>query len=190
LTWSIKRAPAWKTLAQHSVSGRSFRTPLWQNPLWRWELTYAYLRNDPNRTDENGYTQLQSLAGFYLARQGGYDSFLFQDPDDNAVQGQPLGLGDGATTLFQLRRQFGPFTELIQAPAGTPVVYLNGAATTGFTMNSTGGVVFAVAPGSGVHVTADFTFYFPCVFEDSLDLENFMHQLWSAQKVAIQQVRL
>lgn len=114
LTWSITRTPSWSTLRQQKTSGRENRVALWSNPLWKWQLQYDYLWHNPNGRDEDSKTQLEWLAGFYLSQQGMYGQFLFNDPADNAVQGQPLGLGDGATTQFQLRRQFGDFTEMIR----------------------------------------------------------------------------
>ena len=47
------------------------------------------------------------------------------------------------------------------------------------------------APGSGVVITADFTYYFLVRFaEDTAEFENFMYQLWSLKQVKLQSVLL
>ena len=49
---------------------------------------------------------------------------------------------------------------------------------------ATGLVTFETAPGSGLIITADFTYYFRCRFtEDKYDFENFMLQLWQLKKL-------
>lgn len=42
--------------------------------------------------------------------------FQFVDPNDNAVVAQPVATGDGGTTVFQLVRTFGGFTEPVLGP--------------------------------------------------------------------------
>lgn len=191
LGWNVKRTPTFQTQRQQSLSGRESSTPNWQNPLWQWTLTYDVLENNPGNLDENGYTDFTRLAGLYLSVLGSNGTFLYQDPNDNEVYGQPLGLGDGVTTTWQLRRQFGSFTESIQAPAGTPIVRLNGVVTTAFTNGTKGRITFNSAPAAGVNITADFSFYFPVRFsDDSLEFNNFAEMLWEAQTVKLQQVRL
>lgn len=191
LAWSVIRTPTFKTSTQIMESGRESRSGGWQMPLWKWQLVYEFLRDDPNNLDEDGYTELTRLAGFYLAHRGSLSSFLYQDQKDNQCNGQRLGLGDGSTTAFQLVRQYGPFTEAIQTPAGTPVIYLAGAPTTAFTVDQRGVVTFTSPPGNGALITADFGFYFRCRFaDDSADFEHWADTLWNAKQINLQQVKI
>ncbi len=137
---------------------------------------------------------MRTLAGFFLQQQGSFGAFLFDDPSDDGVTGQYFGTGDGTTTAFQLYRSFGGFFEPIVAPASVSAVYFNGVAQSpaGYSVNpATGIVTFGSAPGSGVVITADFTYYFLVRFaEDTAEFENFMYQLWSLKQVKLQSVLL
>ena len=181
LGWTVKRTPLWKTRVQESISGKEVRIADWSFPRWQWQLAYEFLRGDAS------HAEFQSLAGFFNQRQGMFDSFLYQDADDNAVMGQQLGIGDGAATAFQLVRPLGGFIEPIIAPNVVSSVYLAGVvqAPSSYSVNAATGILtFTAAPGSGVAVAADFSFYFRCRFlEDSMDFEKFMRLLWQAKKV-------
>jgi hypothetical protein len=54
---------------------------------------------------------------------GGFDTFLFTDPDDNAVAAQTFGVGDGDQDAFQLVRTLGSFTEPVYDLNGAPSIY-------------------------------------------------------------------
>ncbi len=187
--WSVKRAEMWKTRTQSAISGKETRIADWSYPRHHWSLAFDFLRQ--GSLSGTTYSEFASLAGFFNLRQGSYDSFLYTDPDDNAATAQALGIGDGTTTAFQLVRSFGGFVEPILAPNVVGAVYLNGTVQSGglytvhdWSSTTPGTIVFTSAPGSGVVVTADFTFYFPCRFSaDELDFEKFMAALWQAKKV-------
>lgn len=157
-------------------------------PLWKYTLTYEVLRDD---TVNN---ELKTLAGFFLARQGQYDSFLFTDPDDSAVTAQSFGTGDGTTLAFQLIRTYGGFAEPVQNVNGAPSIYVAGAlktVTTDYTISSTGLVTFTVAPTAGQALTWTGSYYQRCRFlMDAADFEKFMRQLWELKKIQFQTVKL
>ena len=180
--WSVKRSPVWKTRAQQAISGKETRLADWSYPAWHWELTFDFLRSDPVAAE------FQALAGFFNARQGAFGTFLYGDADDNAVTGQSLGTGDGATTMFQLIRAFGGFIEPVLAPNVVSAVYLAGVvqAPSAYSVDPiTGLLTFTAAPASGAAITADFSYYFRCRFaEDTVDFEKFMATLYRAQKLA------
>jgi len=180
LGWNVKRTEIWKTRVQEAISGKEVRIADWSFPRHQWELTYDFLRSAP------AYGELQSLLGFFDQRQGVFDSFLYSDADDSAVTGQPIGVGDGVATAFQLVRLYGGFVEPVIAPNVVSAVYLAGVKqTSGYSVDSASGQVsFGTAPGLAVPVAADFTYYFRCRFmADSMDFEKFMSQLWLAKSV-------
>ncbi|HLH50092.1 MAG TPA: DUF2460 domain-containing protein [Roseiarcus sp.] len=199
LGWSVKRTPLWKTRKQESISGKRTTLADWSFPRWQWELTFDFLRQagaNQQVTSFAGstYSEFASLAGFFNARQGGFDSFLYTDPDDNtSPTDQPIGTGDGTTTTFQLVRAFGGFVEPILAPSAITNVKVNGVVKTlgtDYAVSTWGGsstpgvITFTAAPAASAAITATFTFNFPCQFDDdSLTFEKFMAALYQAKSV-------
>jgi uncharacterized protein (TIGR02217 family) len=189
LGWSVTRREIWKTRSQEAISGKETRIADWSYPRHQWSLSYDFLRQ--GALSGSAYAEFAQLAGFFNLRQGMYDSFLYADADDNAVMGQGIATGDGATTSFALVRGFGGFTEPILAPNLVSQVYLNGVAQSptsysihGWGTSAPGTLVFTAPPASGAAITADFTFYFPCRFAaDQMDFEKFMAALYEAKKV-------
>jgi len=188
LAWSVDKQPEFSTVVRASASGQETRVALWANPRWHFKLGYDLLRADAAQ-------ELQTLMGFFLARQGQYDSFLYQDPDDNSVTSQAIGAGDGATTAFQLVRTLGGAAEPMRAPnlGATLNVYLGGVlqASSGYSVSGWGTATpgmlsFATAPGAGVPIAADFSFYFPVRFAaDLAEFSEFMHQLWELKQIEL-----
>lgn len=68
--------PAYKTLIATSASGKESRVALRPGAVWTITLAYEVLRAG----DEE--TELQTLVAFFKARQGAFDSFLLNDPDN------------------------------------------------------------------------------------------------------------
>jgi hypothetical protein len=193
LGWSVFKRPQFVTESQTASNGKELRLQTVQNPIWEIELTYNYLKNIPGDLPDpqnNPYTDLAQIMGFYCSRGGHFDNFLFDDPFDNFASRQLIGLGDAATTKFQLTRNIGGFSEAIQAPRGGVKIWVGGTLktlTTDYTINSTTGVVtFTVAPAAAARIEAEFSFYFRVTFrEDMLEFENFMNQLWTLQSVIL-----
>lgn len=186
LAWSVDKYPEFSTVVRTASSGQETRVALWAAPRWRFTLTYDLLRADATQ-------ELQSLMGFFLARQGQYDSFLYRDPDDGAVTGQPIGTGDGTTAAFQLVRALGGFVEPVRAPdLGSALnIYLGGVvqpssaySVSGWGTSAPGMVTFTAAPPAGTAITADFSFFFPVRFSaDTAEFSQFMHQLWELKQL-------
>lgn len=169
LSIDLQRTAIWNTNVQQAVSGKEARIAYMPYPRWQWQLTFNLLRSAAT------YNELQQLAGFFNARQGKFDTFLYQDADDNSVTSQAIGEGDGVTTSFQLVRTFGGFSEPVLAPNTVNAVYLNGVSqgAAGGSWNFTrwgnsppGTIVFNTPPASGAVITADFSYYFPVRMDD------------------------
>lgn len=190
LGWSVGKAPEFKTVVTEAVDGSESRIALWSLPRWHFKLTYEVLRDDASN-------ELRTLAGFFLARQGKYDSFLFQDPSDCQAVNQAIGLGDGKTTLFQAVRGFGGFIEPVAAlDMRQPVVVrVNGqtvpqGSAQGWTVQPGGKIAFAVAPPPGSTVSADFFFLFRVRFDmDLAEFEQFMWRLWDLKTCTLVSVK-
>jgi len=186
LGFDVIRTPVWDTVVQMAISGKETRLANQTYPRWRWDLKYNILRADSTNHE------LQDLVGFFNARQGQFDTFLYTDQDDNTVTGQALGTGDGATLTFQLVRTFGGFVEPVLAPHTVSAVYVDGSSISGsfwsvsnWGTTTPGLLTFAGghAPTSGKAVTADFTYYWPVrMTSDSVPFNMFLTQYYAAQK--------
>lgn len=185
LSWGIVKRPTFSTKIQRAVSGCEARVQRMAYPLYEFDLSYEVLRGGA------ASAELQTLMGFYIARGGAFDSFLYVDPDDYAVVDQSFGTGDSVSTTFQLVRTFGgggfTLTEPVQNVSGTPTIKVNGVAKvagTDYTISSTGMVTFASAPASSSTITWTGSFYYRCRFkEDSADFSQFMKNIWELKKL-------
>lgn len=178
LTWDTTKVPIFATDTERSISLRETRVSLAPYPLYRFRHAYSVLRADA------AFGELQSLLGFFLARRGSWDSWLFADPNDSVALLEPFGTGNGTQTAFQLARTLGAFTEPTKNVAASPSIYKAGVLqTSGYTISSTGLVTFASAPGSGQALTWSGTFYFRCRWEqDEMEFNEFAQRLYEARE--------
>lgn len=187
LTYDVTRTPTWSTTTKKATSMRSYRQANASYPIYHYKLSYDVLRQTI------GFSEMSTLAGFFNARQGGFDSFLLIDPDDNTVTLQAAGVGDGSTVAFQLVRTFGGFVEPVFDLNGTPSIYVNGVlrtAGTDYTISATGVVTFTVAPGAGLTVAWSGSFYRRVVFsQDLAEFNKFMQGLWELKSIELEGVR-
>lgn len=175
LAWSVFKTPIWATDILTSSSGRELATARWSYPRWKFRLTYDVLRADAT-------AELQTMVGFFNARQGSADSFLFSDASDSSVTAQSFGVGNGTATQFQLVRSLGGFVEPIRAVNGVPTIYVNGVSTTAFT-ESNALITFSSPPANGAVLTWTGSFYFRCRFmRDEAEFEQFLKDLWNFKK--------
>lgn len=198
LTYDVIRTPMWHTERQTSLSGKRSTLAYAQYPLIHFELTYSILRDDISTSD------IKALVGLFNALQGGYDTFLFTDPDFNQIfASTPMqfAIGNGTAGPFQVTASYqnsgGPgYGEIIQNFNGTPAIYVNGVAqvlTTAYTIGPTGIVTFAAGhfPAAAAVIAWSGQFYYRCAFdEDELKIAKFMNFWWAAKKVPFTSVKL
>lgn len=187
LTYDVTRTPTWSTTTKKATSLRSYRNANASYPIYHYKLSYDVLRQTI------GYTEMAILAGFFNARKGGFDSFLFTDPDDNSVTLQAIGIGDSATTQFQLVRTFGGYVEPVFDTNGSPALTVNGVAQvlgSDYTISATSLVTFTVAPGVGFAVKWTGSYYRRAVFsQDSAEFNKFMQNLWELKQIELEGVK-
>jgi uncharacterized protein (TIGR02217 family) len=180
VAWAVTKTPQWSNRVQRSTGGMELRAAYYSLPIWKWRLTFNFLSQVSPATD------FATLAGFYNARQGMFDTFLYDDPTDDLIPStapMAFGTGDGTTTAFQLVRTLGSAAaEPVYNLNATPVIYKNGVVfPPGYTITN-GLVTFTVAPALGVALTWSGSYYWRCRFDqDAADFENFASLLW-AQK--------
>jgi len=190
LGFDVVRTPQWDTVVQQALSGKETRLARQTYPRWKWDLTYNVLRSNAS------CGELQQLAGFFNERQGKFDTFLYQDADDNSITSQAIATGDGTTKVFQLIRTFGGFIEPMLAPNVVSYIYVNSVVqTSGVSTSSWGGtspgmITFTTAPASGAAITADFSYYFPVrMATDSVSFNMFLSQYYKAKKFSFISVK-
>lgn len=183
VTWNASKSPEFKTETHRSVSGRELRATFQQFPLYTFNLTYDVLR-------DGALTELKQLLGFFMARQGSFGAFLYQDKSDCAVTDMAFGAGNGTQTQFQLTRAYGfgnTFAEPVQNPNLIQRITANGVTLVGgvdYTVSSTGLVTFAVAPDVGASLAWTGTFFYRVRFvKDVSEFNQFLLDLWENKKV-------
>jgi uncharacterized protein (TIGR02217 family) len=191
VAWPVSRTMMDDVTIQTAISGKETRINNQTYPRYQWDLVYNILRSAP------AFTEYQQLLGFINARYGRWDTFLYTADDDNAVVGQSIGTGDGATTQFQLLRTLSGFIEPVLAPNNVSAVKLNGTTQSGgsysisnWGSSAPGILTFNSAPGSGVAITADFTYYWPCRFNmDKYAFSEFLGGMYELKKLSIISVK-
>ena len=172
------------------------------DPATTWTQPTTGLVNDPGGLRQYIITppafnsDLQTLLGFYLARQGQYDSFLFADPTDNSVSLQSFGTGDGTTTAFQLGRVYGGFAEAIQNPFQVAIFDNGTQKSSGYTVGTLGTVngglvTFTTAPTAGHALTWSGSFFFRLRFkDDNSEFNQFLTNLYEHKGLDCTSVKL
>lgn len=198
LEYPVTRTSVWKTRTQQNLSGKEIRIADWSSPRYRWEITFSGLRETAALSLE-----FSQLMGFFDTLQGGWDSFLYTDPNDNNVTTQAVGTGDGTTTVFALVRTLGGAVVPILAPnlGVAPVVKVSGvtkATPADYTIfgwgtgnvNGPGSLVFTAAPAAAAPITVTYTYYWPCRFDqDEMSFGLFMKNLYEAKKIAFMSIK-
>jgi uncharacterized protein (TIGR02217 family) len=183
LKWSSFRTPMWSATVKTSDSGREFARSNWSSPRYAYKLQYEFLRAG------SWGSEYQQLVGFFNRVRGNFDTWLFDDVDDNTATDQLFGVGDGATAQYQLLRTLGTYDDPVYVLNGAAVVKVDGTVTS-VTIDANGLVTFAVPPAAGKLLTWSGKFYWRCRFKaSSLEFEQFMKNLWSARSVEFTTVK-
>jgi uncharacterized protein (TIGR02217 family) len=192
LSWSVHVSPKFNTRVAGHVSGREIRTAWQQYAIYEFTLSFDVLRG-------NATQEIETLMGFFLARQGQYDTFLLdlgavtQNVADSYVTLGAQGTGDGVTTVFPLMRTVGEAMEPVGYvfSADLADVYVAGVLQDplSYSFTSPNILTFNTAPTSGGQITASFRYYFICRFAaDAQDFEEFMANLWSLHELKLTSV--
>ncbi|MEM8616219.1 MAG: DUF2460 domain-containing protein [Pseudomonadota bacterium] len=154
LAKGAKGGPERRTDVITLASGAEVRNTPWAASRRRWTVGSAMGTLD----------DLQAVCAFFEARQGRLRSFRFRDPLDHAScpGGEPLGIGDGARTDFQLVKDYGDAEQsrpITKPVIGSVVVLVDGAEVSGWQVDAVSGLVqFTAAPAAGAVLTARFEF--------------------------------
>ncbi len=173
--------PERRTDVVMTASGREERNARWANSRRKYNVGFGVKSLD----------DIQNVVAFFEERRGRLYAFRFKDhtdfkscaPSQNiSATDQAIGIGDGATTTFQLTKKYGStrsYLRLILAPvSGTVVVSMNGISSTQFTADFTTGLVTFNAgniPAIGAVIAAGFEFDVPVRFDTDQIKINLAH---------------
>ncbi|MCW2368750.1 DUF2460 domain-containing protein [Sphingobium sp. B11D3D] len=187
-------APAFSTRIVESVSGHEQRSTQWADARLQFDA-------GPGVRSE---ADIATLIAFFRARRGAARGFRFRDPFDHASGpfgvapgpfDQWIGTGDGVTTSFQLRKNYGvndPQQRRITRPvAGSIRVAVDGVERfAGWSHPGMGEIAFDDPPPEGAVVTAGFVFEVPVRFaEDRLDIDRETFAAGIVPSVPLMEVR-
>jgi hypothetical protein len=131
LNWNVKRVPTFATMAQAASNGNMVRVPRFVDPMFQFECSFEFLRDDWNNDEMN------KLLGFFLARQGSYDSFLLdlstltQNPRDAFVTSQVLTVDSNNNAGIVRTVGASDVPETIYELQGPPQIFAGGTLVTG-----------------------------------------------------------
>ena len=196
----VHKKPLFTGWQHKSVTGRTYLTARQVYPNWDFELQFSkdsWLReqtqNNPIYGPNSPHVEFEAISQLFLSCYGTYGEFYYDDPEDDSRLGQSIGIGDGVTTTFRVMRTWGS-TPLARvepvggANLGQPItVYLNGTPLAGaWGVNNTSSgtyLTFSSAPGAGVAITMDFSFFYRCRWKDDMqEYQQFNYNLWELGK--------
>lgn len=173
IAFNSEGGPTRKTEIVALVSGHEERNSPWAGSRRAFNAGYGV----------KSLADIEQVIAFFEARHGRLYGFRFRDPFDFKSgpsasaphhDDQLLGQGDGATTTFQLVKQYvsGPASyvrEIKKPVAGSVTLAVVGVMKTegpDFTVDETTGLVsLAIAPAPGEAVSAGFIFDTPVRFD-------------------------
>ena len=178
------------------ASGDEERNAAWAHSRRRYDAASGVRKAD----------DLAAVIAFFEARSGRLHGFRWKDWADYksclpsgtlAHNDQPLGIGDGVTTVFQLVKTYvsgaQAWTRAITKPvAGTVLIAQNGMplASGWSVVSATGLVGFSAAPAPGVILRAGFEFDVPVRFDtDELPVTLDIERLGSIASIPLVEVR-
>lgn len=183
-TWDTTMRPLFNTKILRAVSLNEFRASFSATPVYQMKLSYDVLRD--RTINGTVYDEFRPLIGFFMARHGRFDSFLYNHPNDNTAVTEEFGTGDGLTANFNLARTLGPFTERVANVNVLDEIYINGTPTEAFTISATGMVMFDPPPFEDDVLTWSGTYYYRCRFvNDEQEFNQFMDRLWNSKAVEL-----
>ncbi len=192
------------TIVQRGLSGKQWRSTWSTVPSWRFTVACRFLRSSAS------LLEWQTMVGFWAAHGGRLDSFLWTHPDDSTVTAHPFGVGDGATTVFQLQRTIFPDAFLSDASSraywptfgdgygpifevdSAPLIYKAGSLqtlTTHYTMPGLGIVQFVTPPAASAVLTWTGTYFHRVTFGGGLSLKRTLDQLYQGGSVELLTVK-
>lgn len=188
ISFKAEGGPVFRTEIATLKSGLEKRNIVWSRSRAEYEISYTDISN--NETSE--------IISFFMARRGSAYGFRFKDWNDFQASSEEIATADGATTNFQLIKNYGDdentYQRIITKPVTDSVsVYVDGnQQQTGVSINYSNGVItFDSPPALGELITADFEFDVPVRFaSDMLVAKTESHSKSSIKKIKLLEIKI
>jgi hypothetical protein len=186
-SFGMTKCMRFNTIAQTTAAAQgSVYVAAQTYPIYDWTMSVPLLIgrwDDP--TSE--IAQFNGLFGICRGRAG---TFLFSDPQDNTVTNSTFGIGDGTSQTFQLTRPIGAFTDIVQNVDGVPAIFVNGTATSLYTISDKGQITFNTAPPAAAVLSWSGQFLWLLRFKaDSIqDMSLFFTNSWQISEIGLESV--
>lgn len=162
--------PTFQTTIIQLTSGREQRNADWSQELLKADIGYGLMNDisgDPLDAEDRE-SSFREILAFFRARRGQWRAFRFRDWSDYQAEFEPLGVGDGTRTEFQLVKSYDTYVRRITRPvSGTIEVFVDGVSAP-FTVGAKGLVVMNAAPADMAIVTATYEFDVPMRFQSDV----------------------
>ena len=165
------------TVVSEGESGKEQRYQKWLTPKRTFRV----------KLDARQATETDSIWRFYTRMKGSFDTFLFQNPNENPVTAETVGSGDGVKSVFYLGKAVDFATGDLIVVSGSEAITRSVKGTgdylsfTTYTIDNTTGAITtnAVFP-SGDVMRANYKFQYRCRFkDDNLERSAFTGELWN-----------
>ena len=164
------------TVVSESEGGKEQRYQKWLKPRRTFRL----------KLDARQTAETDQIWRFCTRHKGSFDSFLFQNPNENPVTAERFGSGDGSRSVFYMGRNVDIGTgDLILTPGSAVIVRSIGGtgdflSFSSYTIEENFGQITTTTPlPSGDVLRATYSFRYRVRFkEDYLNREAFAADLW------------
>lgn len=170
-TWDSKKKPIFNNITHSPPSGRDVRISLYSQPVYEFTLSNQWL----SKTDKD------MLIGFFIARRGNFDSFLYTD-EDSVIQQQALTRDKGS---YQLVKSTDGAIEIINNVVGEPDIYVDDVLQVmdaDYYIDDTGLIGFYDFV-SGLVTWSGSAYYRSVFLEDSLEYNQFADRLYDCGEI-------
>jgi uncharacterized protein (TIGR02217 family) len=195
ISWGSSGGPDWPVEIATLGSGHEERNTRWSAPLRYYDAKYGVRKPDELYEILKIYhVAMGRLRGFRLLDWTDYRSGAPQQAP--GFGDQPLGIGDGETTTFNLvkRYEVGPhvFERRIHKPFGTVLVGVDAAQIfEGFSVALAAGIVsFTEPPAEGAVLTWGGEFHVPVRFDGNLDQTTIRGPIADIPSIPLKELRL
>jgi len=175
ISYGSSGGPGFNTTVIELSSGHEQRNINWSQARARYDVSHGV------KTRE----QMEELLDFFWARRGRAFGFRFKDWSDFRVEQEVIGVGNGVTKVFQMRKTYEPqgypiVRTIRKINPGTLQVWRNDVllvAGTSYTVdNNTGLITILTTPPTGAVIKAACEFHVPVRFD--IDDMKITHDAW------------
>lgn len=165
------------TIISESEGGKEQRYQKWLRPRRTFRI----------KLEARNFSETDGLWRMYIRMKGSFDTFLFQNPNENPVQNETIGSGDGVKSVFYLGKAVSIGSGDLILVSNSQTIKRSIGGTGDFLtfssysiVNNFGQITTNVPLPSGDVIRADsYNFYYSVRFkDDQLSREAFAANLW------------